>query len=136
MLSLFIPAVKTDKLHRPGHLIHGDPMPAESKVVIDVILNDMLIGHDLHIVIVIAFFLQHVIELKFRGLTFFGHLNEPVYLVHVWHFLWLLFLFLEFWFCDHSAICCASLLLDFDGRFDLFLALFALHFVQKVNDLS
>lgn len=113
-------------------------MATECKIIINFVLDDALVCYNLHVVIIVALFLQHVIELELRCVPLFSHLDESVNLAHIGKLLQIfLFYLLHFWFGDHSPILQDfSFFLSFRGRLNLFFTLFALHLINEVHHLS
>lgn len=137
LFPLLIPTFQAGKLNGPWHFIHSNPMATKCKVIINIVLDDVLIGHYLHIVVIVALFFQHVVKLELGGFALLGHLDESVDLVHVRHLFQRFCVgFLNFWLGDYSSAHYIAFLLDFRWRFNLLLTFFPLHLIQQINNLS
>lgn len=69
-------------------------MATEGKIIIDFVLDNALVCHNLHVVVIVALFFEHVIELELGRVTLFGHLDEPINLAHVGKLLWFFLFYL------------------------------------------
>jgi len=55
----------------------------EGEVLGEFAFGDCLVGHDVHVVVVVALLLYHVVELIVRNTIVLSHVNEQIYLFTV-----------------------------------------------------
>lgn len=133
MFSLIAPAVESSKLHGAWLFVHGNSMATQCKVVINFILYNVLISHNLHVIVIIALFFKHIIELKLWCLPLLCHLNKSIDLIHLHYFFLLLLLHYLFylWLRHYSTIWYYQFRLHFCWRLYLLFTFFALHFIYQ-----
>jgi hypothetical protein len=91
-------------------------MATQSKVIINLIFNYVLIRNNLHVIIIVTLFLKHIVKLEFRCLSLLSHLDETIDLIDIGQLLHLKFLsLLYFLLSDYSSGLHFLLLLFYRG---------------------
>ena len=69
LLSLHIPLIQRDELNRPRLFILGNTGATERKVVLigGLVVEDALVSDDVHIVVVIALYFEHIVKFILRN---------------------------------------------------------------------